>query len=110
MVHGGNNIFFWTVAITSTSLHGGHYIKDDKWCLNGGRYVYMRDHEGGGFILFLLLFIFFSFGIPNVSRGGPHCDTAPSQANRVSNIGSQIAKNENYVHGGDKISIISFVD
>ena len=85
MVHGGDDIFFWTIAITSTSLHGGHYIKDDKWCLNGGRYVYMRDHEGGGIICFF-------FGIPNVPRGGPHCDTAPSQATRVSNIASQIAK------------------
>ena len=46
-------IFFsWTIAITSASLHGGHLIKDDKWCPSGGRRVYMRDREGGEIIFF----------------------------------------------------------
>ena len=74
--------FFLNYCYNSASLHGGHYIKDDKWCLHGGRPVYMRDREGGGIIHFFCLF----FEIPNVPRGDPHSVTTPSDDARISNI------------------------
>ena len=75
------NFFYFILnfCYNSASLHGGHYIKDDKWCLHGGRPVYMRDHEGGEITRSF-------FGIPNVPRGDPHSDAIPSDDARRSNI------------------------
>ena len=65
--------------------------------------MYRRDHEGGEITKFFL-------EIPNVPRGDPHSDTTPADEARISNIVFSNSKNENYVHGGVEISIISFVD
>ena len=94
-------IFFWTIDITSASLHGGHFIKDDKWCPNGGRRVYMRDREGGE-----IIYLFFRD--PECATGRPtlrHCSIVGHQSTKYSiayfiNHNSQ---NVNYMHGGVKL-------
>ena len=53
----------------SASLHGGHYTKDDKWGLHGGRPVYMRDREGGE--------ITDSFSGSRMCHGATHIQTLP---------------------------------
>ena len=65
------------------------------------------------FLLYYLFYLFiflFCFAIPNVPRGDPHPGTTPAEGARISNIVFLNSKNENYVHGGVEISIISFVD